>query len=153
MAATKLAHLSLHLSLKSLQQKSIIWSWVTIGQWLFLVPVKGGIGSIVHPPIGSKNTTYIPLIGLAFWGVICYLPPFLREPKTTIELGYQRTANNCHILLVTSGWLVEPPHLTNMRSRQIGAFPENRGDNKHGLKLLLMAEIQHQLIGSLSHYF
>ena len=21
--------------------------------WLFLVPIKGGIGSIVHPPIGS----------------------------------------------------------------------------------------------------
>ena len=27
-----------------------------------LVPVKGGIGGIVHPPIGRKNTTYIPLI-------------------------------------------------------------------------------------------
>ena len=41
-----------------------------------LVPLKGGIGGIVHPPIGRKNTTYIPLIVLAFWGVICYLPPF-----------------------------------------------------------------------------
>ena len=29
-----------------------------------------------NPPIGRKNTTYIPLIVLAFWGVICYLPPF-----------------------------------------------------------------------------
>ena len=38
-----------------------------------LVPVKGGIGGIVHPPIGRKNATYIPLIVLAFWGVICYL--------------------------------------------------------------------------------
>ena len=45
-------------------------------QWLFLVPVKGGIGGIVHPPIGRKNTTNIPLIVLAFWRVICYLPPF-----------------------------------------------------------------------------
>ena len=27
-----------------------------------MVPVKGGIGGIVHPPIGRKNTTYIPLI-------------------------------------------------------------------------------------------
>ena len=34
-------------------------------QWLLLVPVKGGIGGIVHPPIGRKNTTYIPLIVLA----------------------------------------------------------------------------------------
>ena len=31
-------------------------------QWLFLVPLKGGIGGIVHPPIGRKNATYIPLI-------------------------------------------------------------------------------------------
>ena len=28
-------------------------------QWLYLVPLKGGIGSIVHPPIGRKNATYI----------------------------------------------------------------------------------------------
>ena len=34
------------------------------------VPLKGGIGGIVHPPIGRKNITYI-----AFSGVICYLPP------------------------------------------------------------------------------
>ena len=34
--------------------------------------VKGGIGGIVHPPIGRKNATYTytPLIVLAFWGVI-----------------------------------------------------------------------------------
>ena len=41
----------------------------SLSQWLFLVPLKGGIGGIVHPPIGRKNTTYIPLIFLAFWGV------------------------------------------------------------------------------------
>ena len=29
-------------------------------QWLFLVPVKGGIGGIVHPL--AVYTTYIPLI-------------------------------------------------------------------------------------------
>ena len=33
-----------------------------------MVPLKGGIGSIVHPPIGRKNTTYIPLIVLALPG-------------------------------------------------------------------------------------
>ena len=45
-----------------------------------MVPLKGGIGGIVHPPIGSKNTTYIPLIVLAFWGVICYRSHLLGEP-------------------------------------------------------------------------
>ena len=30
-----------------------------------MVPLKGDIGGIVHPPIGRKNTTYIPLIVLA----------------------------------------------------------------------------------------
>ena len=41
-------------------------------QWLFLVPLKGGLGGIVHPPIGSIYiyTTYIPLIVLAFWLVV-----------------------------------------------------------------------------------
>ena len=38
-------------------------------QWLFLVPLKGGIGGIFHPPIGRKYTTYIPLIVIAFWGM------------------------------------------------------------------------------------
>ena len=32
-------------------------------------PKRWYIGGIVHPPIGRKNTTYIPLIVLAFWGV------------------------------------------------------------------------------------
>ena len=50
-----------------------------------LVPLKGGLGGIVHPPIGRKNTTYIPLIVLAFWGVICYRSHLLGEPETTIE--------------------------------------------------------------------
>ena len=27
-----------------------------------MVPIKGGLGGIVHPPIGRKNATYIPLI-------------------------------------------------------------------------------------------
>ena len=54
-------------------------------QWLFLVPLKGGIGGIVHPPIGRINTTYIPLIVLAFWGVICYRSHLLREPEKSID--------------------------------------------------------------------
>ena len=50
-------------------------SKVVSHQWLFLVPLNCGLGSIVHPPIGSIYHLYIPLIVLAFWGVICYLPP------------------------------------------------------------------------------
>ncbi len=68
-----------------------------ISQWLFLVPVKSGIGGTVHPPIGRKNATYIPLIVLSFWGVICYLPPFtgtrnnhwIRIPWSMGSLWYQ----------------------------------------------------------------
>ena len=53
-------------------------------QWLFLVPLKGGIGGIVHPPIGSiyhLYTTYILLSG----GL--YNPyHLLGEPETTVDL-------------------------------------------------------------------
>ena len=52
-------------------------AWFT--QWLFrFVPLKGGIGSIVHPPIWQVcHTTYIPLIVLAEpGGQKCYLSPF-----------------------------------------------------------------------------
>ena len=46
----------------------------SLSQWLFLVPLKGGIGGIVHPPIGRKNTTYNTTYSpCRTWGVICYL--------------------------------------------------------------------------------
>ena len=54
-------------------------------QWLFLVPVKGGIGGIVHPPIGSiyhLPTTYM----LPSGGLYATYHP-LREPETTIDFG------------------------------------------------------------------
>ena len=38
-----------------------------------------------NPPIGNMFATYIPLIVLAFWGIICYRSHLLREPETTIE--------------------------------------------------------------------
>ena len=65
------------------------WAVKSTCQWLFLVPLKGGIGSIFHPPIGRLFfffTTYIPLIVLAFWGVICHRSHLLGEPETTIDL-------------------------------------------------------------------
>ena len=61
--------------------------FTVLPQWSeFLGSLKiGGIGDIFYPPIGRKNTTYIPLIVLAFWGTICYQTHLLREPETTIE--------------------------------------------------------------------
>ena len=43
-------------------------------QWLFLVPLKGGRWHII--PQLAVYTTYINHLYIAFWGVICYLPPF-----------------------------------------------------------------------------
>ena len=55
--------------------------------WLFLVPLKGGIGGIVHPPIGRKNATYIPLIVLAFvWGLYATDPTLYRNLKNPWNL-------------------------------------------------------------------
>ena len=49
-----------------------------------MVPLKGGIGSIVHPPIGRKNTTYIPLIYCILGLYATY--HLLGEPETTIDI-------------------------------------------------------------------
>ena len=65
-----------------------------LNQCLFLVPVKGGLGGIVHPPIGRKNTTYIlPSGGLH---ATYHL---LGEPETTIDLTFTES------LFVTLGLL------------------------------------------------
>ena len=53
-----------------------------------MVPLKGGIGSIVHPPIGRKNTTYIPLIVLAEPGGLYGTYHLLGEPETTIDCTF-----------------------------------------------------------------
>ena len=42
-------------------------------QWLFLVPRKGGIGSIFDPPEGKDEKWYINGIFPANWGIICHL--------------------------------------------------------------------------------
>ena len=55
--------------------KSIIHATLTPDQWLFLVPLKGGRWHIIPQLAG-----FLPLIYhlyIAFWGVICYLPPFM----------------------------------------------------------------------------
>ena len=53
-------------------------------QWLF----PGSLNrwdTIFTPPIGRKNTTYIPLIVLANWVIIWYRSHLLREPGNSIE--------------------------------------------------------------------
>ena len=56
-------------------------------QWLFLVPLKGGIGGIVHPPIGSTSIyhLYTTFLSLPYLGdEKCYLQyHLLGEPETT----------------------------------------------------------------------
>ena len=96
-------------------ENSMTWSlgWIyrmlppSIGPFPFrsmvveLVPLTGGIGSIVHPPIGRKNTTYIPLIVLAEpgGGPICYRSHLLGEPETTIDIPiYMLPTTSYHLL-------------------------------------------------------
>ncbi len=50
-------------------------------QWLFLVPLKGGIGSMFHPPEGKDYKWYILPIGGLY--ATYHL---LGEPETTIEI-------------------------------------------------------------------
>ncbi len=80
----------------------LIWpAWTIVPRWLIwfsqivisysmvveMVPVKGGIGGIVHPPIGRKNTTYIPLIYCLLGG---YMLP------TTFYGNQKQPLTYCH---------------------------------------------------------
>ena len=55
-----------------------------LSQWLFLVPLKGWIGSIFHPPEGKDYKRYIS-------GIYCQLGDYilpttlLQEPEKSIE--------------------------------------------------------------------
>ena len=46
-------------------------------QWLFLVPIKGGIGGIVHPPIGSIYHLYTTHSPCLLGGYMLPIPPFM----------------------------------------------------------------------------
>ena len=95
-------------------RNSVLWRLPPTVQWLFLVPLKGGRWHVI--PQLAVYTTYIPLIVLAFWWVICYLPP-LGEPETTIELCFtfisqtsswsQSCVNCCHVSRLTKSWVAE----------------------------------------------
>ena len=61
-------------------------------------PKRWYIGGIVHPPIGRKNTTYIPLIVLAFRGVKNATYHLLGEPETTIEITYWKQYSKCMVV-------------------------------------------------------
>ena len=79
--------------------------------WFPMVPLKGGIGGIVHPPIGRKNTTYIPLIYILPSGGLYATYHLLGEPETTIDFLGQGvltatvlTKNKCHSTLGFFWW-------------------------------------------------
>ena len=52
-------------------------------QWLFLVPIKGGRWRHIIPQLAVYPLIYIYILiyriplYIAFWVVICYLPPFM----------------------------------------------------------------------------
>ena len=55
-------------------------------QGLFLVPLKGGIGSIFDPPEGKDYKWYISGIFPANWGMDYATYHLLGEPETTIDV-------------------------------------------------------------------
>ena len=91
---------------------------IPTNQWLLLstVPLKGGtVGGIVLPPIGSKKTTYIPLIVLAEPGGVSYMlpiPPFRGTISTTIE----QIPTNCHQLPLANHRFMSRPKLLKVFS-------------------------------------
>ena len=50
-----------------------------------LIPLKGGIGSIFHPPEGKDYKWYISGIFPANWGMDYATYHLLGEPETTID--------------------------------------------------------------------
>ena len=71
-------------------------------QWLVLVPVKGGIGGIVHSPIGSiyhLYTTYIPLIYCLLGGYMLTTTTYGNQKQPLIFGGNLRvyTPENEHV--------------------------------------------------------
>ena len=68
-------------------------TWICY-QWLFLVPVKGGIGGIVHPPIG-RVFYHIYIYGIYIY-IYCLLgvskmlpiPPFTGTRRPPIDLTF-----------------------------------------------------------------
>ena len=60
-------------------------------------------------PIGRKNATYIPLIVLAFWEVICYLPPIKGTRKLHWAKFQLRTLPSCQNCWWLVGFLFPHP--------------------------------------------
>ena len=71
-------------------QNTTVTDWHLLSMVVELVPVKGGIGSIFHPPEGKDYKCYMCYISGIFpanWGIICYLPPFRGTISTTIDIN------------------------------------------------------------------
>ena len=75
-----------------------VYHWM-LNQWLFLVPIKGGLGGIVHPPIGRKYTTYSPCL------VGGYIIPttFYQNLKNPLTEGQKPNLSSDQFTLV--GWV------------------------------------------------
>ena len=54
-----------------------------------MVPVKGGIGGIVNPPIGNIYYLYTTYSPCRTWGVKKATYHLLREPETTIDASVE----------------------------------------------------------------
>ena len=75
------------------RQVSMSWLFM-LDQWLFLLPAN-------NPPIGSIYHLYI-----AFWGVICYLPPFTGT-RNNHWLDWEHQA--CHVPKIHAFMLQDVP--------------------------------------------
>ena len=65
--------------------------------------LKGGMGGIVHPPIGRKNTTYI----LPSGGLYATYH-LLGEPETTIDLRKPKQVFQASIFRCYATWRIIP---------------------------------------------
>ena len=62
----------------------------SVDQWLLLVPVKGGIGSIFDPPEGKDYKWHF---SCQLGDGLCHRSHLLREPKTTIDSTHLQETN------------------------------------------------------------
>ena len=60
-------------------------------QWIFQVPVKGGIGGVVHPPIGRKNATYYTTYSPCLLGGYIIPTTFYGNQKQPLKLQMRYT--------------------------------------------------------------
>ena len=115
-------------------------------QWIFQVPVKGGLGIIYNPPrFGKDYKWYISGIFPANWGMGYAIDFFLKTSHVWSDSTPEKkkkTRQARHHLLFTQ------PLFWDHEIKAIYKLV----DLDFSYYILLMEEILQQLIGSLSHY-